>query len=135
MFLMIGLTDGKKDLKHTQTTICDRCGKYGKYQVFMTYTALTLFFIPWIKWNRQYFVKASCCGTVYELDPETGEDILYGDKVKIKPKHFIRVVHAGHSYSYKRCGACGFETEEDFEFCPKCGNRFLHLVESRETYE
>ncbi|MCH5255626.1 MAG: zinc-ribbon domain-containing protein, partial [Lachnospiraceae bacterium] len=25
---------------------------------------------------------------------------------------------------YKRCNNCGFETQEDFEFCPKCGMRF-----------
>jgi len=21
----------------------------------------------------------------------------------------------------KRCASCGFETEEDYQFCPKCG--------------
>lgn len=25
---------------------------------------------------------------------------------------------------YKRCSSCGYETQEDFEFCPKCGQRF-----------
>lgn len=24
----------------------------------------------------------------------------------------------------KRCANCGYETEEDFEFCPKCGRKF-----------
>lgn len=124
MFLLIGMKDGKKDLDHNQTIICDRCGMYGRYEVFMTYTALTLFFIPWIKWNKHYYVKTSCCGTVYELDPETGEDILYGDKVEIMPKHLMRVVNSGYRYSYKRCRTCGYETADDFDFCPKCGNRF-----------
>ena len=81
-------------------------------------------FIPVFKWNKHYYVKTSCCQTVYELDPETGEDILYGDKVEIMPKHLMRVVHAGYRYSYKRCRTCGYETADDFDFCPKCGNRF-----------
>ena len=43
---------------------------------------------------------------------------------KILPKHLTLVGNGGYGYSYKRCNNCGYETAEDFEFCPKCGNRF-----------
>ena len=43
MFLIMGITDGRKDFDFTQTIICNLCGKYGRYQVFMTYTVLSLF--------------------------------------------------------------------------------------------
>ena len=46
MFFMIGITNGKKDLEHSQTEICDVCGRYGRYEVFMTFSQLLLFFIP-----------------------------------------------------------------------------------------
>ena len=69
MFLMIGLTQGRKDLSGDQLVICTQCGQYGRYQVFMTFTQLLLFFIPCFRWGRKYYVQMSCCGTVYELKP------------------------------------------------------------------
>lgn len=75
MFLIMGITQGRKDLDFAQTVLCSLCGRYGHYEVFMTYTCLSLFFIPTFRWNRHYYVRSSCCGTLYELDPEIGKRI------------------------------------------------------------
>ena len=122
MFFIMGITDGRKELNHNQMIICKECGAYGRLTVFMTYTVLSLFFIPCFKWNKHYYVQTSCCGTVYELDSETGKAIARGQETELQPE-FLRKVQNGRG-RYKRCGNCGFETSEDFEFCPKCGNRF-----------
>ena len=113
---MMGITQGRKDFDFSQTEICGVCGRYGRYQVFMTYMVLSLFFIP--------------CNTVYELNPEIGKRIARGEDVEILPEHLSRVGnvggngYGGYGYSaYKRCANCGFETTEDFEYCPKCGRR------------
>ena len=82
---------------------------------------LSLFFIPLIKWGKRYFVETTCCNAVYELDPEVGRSIARGDDVQIRQEDLTRVVERG--YSVKRCKNCGYTTDEDFEFCPKCGNR------------
>jgi hypothetical protein len=124
MFFIMGITDGRKDFDFQQQIICAVCGRYGRFQVFMTYTVLTLFFIPCFKWNRRYFVRTSCCDTLYELDPEIGKRIARGENVEIQPQHLERVSGGGWGYTRKRCANCGFETAEDFEFCPKCGRRF-----------
>ncbi len=124
MFFMMGITDGRKNFDFTQTIICNVCGKYGRYQVFMTYTVLSLFFIPCFKWNRHYYVQTSCCHTTYELDPEIGKAICLGQQVEILPEHLHKAQQGGFTQNYKRCGNCGYETTEDFEFCPKCGHRF-----------
>ncbi|MGN0412521.1 MAG: zinc ribbon domain-containing protein [Lachnospiraceae bacterium] len=124
MFFMMGIMDGRKDLDFNQTVICSLCGRYGRYQVFMTYTVLSLFFIPVMKWNKHYYVQTSCCNTVYELDPELGKRIAHGENVEILPQHLTRVGGGRYDYSYKHCEQCGFTTNEDFEFCPKCGRRF-----------
>lgn len=120
----MGITDGRKDFEFAQTMICNICGKYGRYQVFMTYTVLSLFFIPCFKWNKHYYVQTSCCGTLYELDPEIGKQIARDEQVEILPQHLSQVRQGGSWNQYKRCAQCGYETAEDFEFCPKCGKRF-----------
>ena len=124
MFFIMGITDGRKDLNFTQTIICNICGHYGRYNVFMTYTVLSLFFIPCLKWNKHYYVQTSCCGTVYELDPEIGKAIARGEQVEIRPEHLSCVNQGAYRHNWKQCSRCGYETSEDFEYCPKCGNRF-----------
>ena len=99
-----------------------QCGAYGKFSVFMTYTVLSLFFIPVFKWNKRFFVTTSCCGSVYELDYEIGIRILHGESITILPEQ-LHLVSPGRKPE-KICQGCGYRTTEDFEFCPKCGNRF-----------
>ncbi len=126
MFFMMGITDGRKNMDYNQTEICGVCGRYGRFQVFMTYTVLSLFFIPCFKWNRHYYVQTSCCNTLYELDREIGRRIERGEDVRILPEHLQKVGNgrSGYRYGgYKRCPNCGYETTEDFVFCPKCGTR------------
>ena len=121
MFFVMGITDGRKEFDFVQTIICNICGAYGRYNVFMTYTVLSLFFIPIFKWNRRYYVKSSCCNTCYELDPEIGKRIAAGEDITITESMLTR---ANQGYNaYRRCMNCGFTTTEDFDFCPKCGNR------------
>lgn len=124
MFFLMGITDGKKDLQFTQTIVCNICGRYGRYNVFMTYTVLSLFFIPCFKWNKHYYVKTSCCNTLYELNPEIGKAISRGEQVEILPEYLTKINQGNKGYIYKRCNNCGYETTEDFEYCPKCGIKF-----------
>ena len=81
-----------------------------------------MFFIPCIKWNKHYYVRTSCCNTLYELDPEMGKAIARGEQVLIRPEHLQRISKV--TYGYKHCNYCGYETAENFEYCPKCGKKF-----------
>lgn len=119
MFFMIGITDGRKDFDFNQVMTCTICGAMGSYRVFMTYTVLSLFFIPCFKWNKRYYVQTTCCNAIYELDPDIGNMIRKGDKVDIRQEHLTKVMERG--LNFKRCRNCGFTTDEDFCFCPKCG--------------
>ena len=83
MIFIGGISQGQKILDYVKTVICDRCGRYGRFQVVMTYMYFSFFFIPLFKWNRKYYVKMSCCGTVYELDPEVGKILARGGQVDI----------------------------------------------------
>lgn len=130
MFFIMGINQGMKDLAYNAALfICGRCGRYGRYQIFMTYTYLSLFFIPMFKWGKHYYAKTSCCGAVYELPPDVGRRIARGEDVTLTPDMLVPVsAGAGGSQSVwrpvKRCLRCGFETTENFEYCPKCGQKF-----------
>ncbi len=121
MFFIMGITEGRKDFDFSQTITCSLCGRYGIYTVFMTYMVLSLFFIPCIKWNRHYYVQTSCCNTVYELDPEKGKQIARGESVEILNSDLKRADGRHYGNTYKACGYCGYTTDEDFRYCPKCG--------------
>ena len=150
MFLMIGVSEGSKEFDYVQNVICPGCGRYGRYIVFMTYTVLSLFFIPCFKWNKQYFVRMSCCGKVYRLDPEVGKKIAKGEAVEIMASDLEEVDmgwqntsgwnqgggwsdgswqddsisrRANWNGAKKTCSNCGYQADADFDYCPKCGTR------------
>ncbi len=129
MFFIFGINSGQKELSSDQLVICNICGGYGRYQVFMTYTSLSLFFIPVLKWGRSYYVKMSCCGSIYQLNADVGKHMAAGEKAEISQSD-LTLVKSGRREQWnaltgKRrcCRNCGYETEEDFAYCPKCGGR------------
>lgn len=77
-----------------------------------------MFFIPVFKWGKRYCVRTTCCDAVVEIDRELGRQIERG-QVRALPETIIPANDA--DTGKKRCRVCGFETEEDFQFCPKCG--------------
>lgn len=128
MIFIGGISSGTKVIEYVKTVICSHCGSYGRYQVYMTYMYFSFFFIPLFKWNKRFYVKMSCCGTVYELDQELGKRLLRGEQAEITERD-LTLVQAGNKPYYGSAGAkvcenCRYETTEDFEFCPKCGRRF-----------
>lgn len=135
MLFIGGISSGMKPIEYLKTVICSRCGAYGRYEVYMTYMYFSFFFIPLFKWNRRFYVRMSCCGTVYELNPETGGKLLRGIGVEISDGD-LTLCRDGNGNPWgetesrlqvgsmkKRCPDCGYATEEDFTFCPKCGSR------------
>ncbi|MCR4634333.1 MAG: zinc ribbon domain-containing protein [Erysipelotrichaceae bacterium] len=121
MFLMIGVNDKEEQLDYEGVMTCDVCGAYGRYEVFLVCSVLYLFFIPTFRFNYRYYVRTSCCSTLYELDPEIGKVIADGERVRITEDD-LHLLNRGRTY--KKCIYCGYATGEDFEYCPKCGNKF-----------
>lgn len=126
MFFICSISQGRKLLDYTKTIICSLCGGYGRYQVYMTYSYFSVFFIPVIKWDRQYYVQMSCCNTIYGLNAEKGKLINRRELVEITEQD-LTIIEPGKrtaEWSQKNCVNCGYETSENFEYCPKCGQRF-----------
>ena len=124
MIFIGGISSGRKQIEYLKTVICARCGAYGRYEVFMTYMYFSFFFIPLLKWNRKYYVRMSCCGALYELTPEVGRRLSRGEDLEIQESD-LTLLEDGRGNPWnrtKKCANCGDETEEDFTYCPKCGN-------------
>lgn len=121
MFFFFGIMNDQKNLDFHQPMTCDVCGRMGQYQVFVTYMVLSIFFIPIFKWGRTYYVRTSCCGSLYQLRPEVGRAIERGENVAIQQTDLYLEQQGKWT---KVCYNCGYTTTEDFEYCPKCGKKF-----------
>ena len=118
MFFLFGVDPREKRLPFDQAVVCPCCGRFGRYALVMTYMCFSLFFIPMFRWNKRYLIRTSCCGSTAEISRELAEKLQNGGIRELRPEdlHF-----SGRSRGVRRCGNCGYETAEDFRFCPKCG--------------
>jgi len=121
MIFIGGISSKEKKLDFNQTIICSNCGKYGHYEIIVRYEYLNLFFIPILKWNKKYYAVSSCCGSIYSIDEEIGKRVERGENIFLKEQH-LHLVQNGTVNFVKRCPNCGFETQENFQYCPKCAS-------------
>lgn len=121
MFFIFGISTKENNLDFNQTIICPCCDGYGRLEVIMTYTYFSLFFLPIFKWNKKYYVKSSCCDSLYTIHRELGRTIEKGNKVTINESDLNPI-----SINYNNrpnCMNCGFPVTDEFDYCPKCGTR------------
>lgn len=121
MFFIFGISNGHKELDFNQSIVCNVCGKYGRYRAFMEYMFFSLFFIPVFKWNKTYYIESSCCGTLYTIDNNLGKRISKSENVTLRDDD-LHIVQSGQYIAIKKCIRCGYTTNEDFQYCPKCAN-------------
>lgn len=121
MFFIGGISNGEKKLDYIQSIICPRCGAFGRMEVYVTYMYFSFFFIPLFKWNKKYFVKNTCCDSIYILDDELGIKISRGENVLISEENLQLADYNQHTIN--RCSNCGYIGNEDFQYCPKCGQK------------
>ncbi|HOP12058.1 MAG TPA: zinc ribbon domain-containing protein [Oscillospiraceae bacterium] len=124
MFLIFGISQGEKQLNFNQNVLCQCCGQFGYVTVWMRYSYFMLFFISLFKWDKHYYAKMSCCGNTCELSPELGHSVETGTVTFINPGDLHFNCHHTNRPPVRRCANCGYMTEEDFQFCPKCGKPF-----------
>lgn len=88
----------------------------------MTYMYFSLFFIPVFHWSRRYYIKSSCCGSVYEIDAALGKQIQRGENVNLT-EHDLHKINNNPRETQKYCPTCGYPTAIDYDYCPKCGRK------------
>ena len=119
MFFLFGFGTQQKNL-FSQQGICKHCGHMCRFEIFMTYQYFSLFFITLFKWGKQYYAKSSCCGAIYNIPKELGDDILKSQAQHI-PDEYMEYISYSSDNNY--CGHCGAPRNGN-EYCTKCGNKF-----------
>lgn len=121
MFFIMGISTKEEKIDFSQTIICPGCGSYGRLEAFITYTYFSLFFIRILKWNKKYYIRSNCCGSLYTIDNELGKAIEKGQISKIAESDLkpIRVNYNRETY----CKNCIYPIESEFDYCPKCGTK------------
>lgn len=119
MFFIFGISSKEKDIDFNQSIVCESCGSYGRLNIFMTYSYFSLFFIPIFKWNKKYYVRKSCCGSLYSIDKELGKDIEKG-RIKNIEESDLKPININNKNT---CWNCKYPLEREYEFCPKCGKK------------
>ena len=97
--------------QHATATCCRECiRKWHKIQPGRNLSQI----------QQEYLVDVIMTWIQQELDRYGA--IAKGERPKILPEHLQKINQGRHSF--RRCSYCGYETTEDFVYCPKCGNRF-----------
>ena len=97
--------------QHATATCCRECiRKWHKIQPGRNLSQI----------QQEYLVDVIMTWIQQELDRYGA--IAKGEKPKILPEHLQKINQGRHSF--RRCSYCGYETTEDFVYCPKCGNIF-----------
>ena len=119
MVLLFGTSTKQEKLDFIQSIFCSNCNKFGDYEAFMTYSIFTLFFIPIFKWNKKYYLTSMCCGSLYRLNKDIGRAIEKGHNVNIVESD-LKPININTNVV---CLNCKAPLEDDFEYCPKCGEK------------
>ncbi len=116
---IFGIEPGDKIVWQRDGVACP-CGGYGQARLRMEYEFFHFFFIPLFKWNKRYTLTMGCCGTTYDVPGEEAEAIRRGGSI-----NFARLTKRNGTggWDIRRCPRCGYPADEEFEYCPKCGNR------------
>ena len=122
MFLIMGIQEKNKVVDCTNTLPCHKCdGKQG-YGIYSRYKYFHIFFLPVWTWGYTFNIKCNRCGTIYNIKRENQQK-LKDPCVELTYWDLEPMVSEQYSKTKKSCDHCGYEIDEEFEFCPKCGTQ------------
>ncbi len=120
MFLIMGIQDKTKVESYSNDLPCHKCDGHKGFELYTKYNYFHIFFIPVWTWGHRFSVKCNQCESYYYVKEESQIKAKSSEKSftywDLQPANIRKDV-----FVHKKCVKCGFELEDDFEFCPKCG--------------
>lgn len=117
---IMGIESKQKELRSINNMICKSCGRMTSYKLIKTYNCFQIFFIPVFRWGNQYYLVSKCCGSIFEVSKEHGEDLEKGNDSVLSNLN-ITIVEDRPQSGKLICGSCGKEVNGSFDYCPYCG--------------
>lgn len=116
---IFGVDQKEKEIK-SFNVVCPDCGGMTQAVLYMSYTYFHMFFIPTFRWNKHYYVKLRCCGSVYDVPEDYALKLKEWDTLDFSRLKKTRGSNAWNSF-YTTCPVCGKSFERGFPYCPYCG--------------
>ncbi|HHW32003.1 MAG TPA: zinc ribbon domain-containing protein [Clostridiaceae bacterium] len=120
---IFGIDQKNKQIGTYNNVICPACGALTRFEIFKSYSYFHIFFIPTFRWNTKYYVRPTCCDSMYELDSQVGEEIERGNNPEIKEEHLHSAYSGYQNHLYKQCRNCGARSDTSYSYCPYCGGK------------
>lgn len=103
---------------------CRNCDTGLGGRVIKTFSFFHFFFIPIFKWNEKYYVVCNGCNFIYEISTEKGKCFEKDKDVKfnywdLKPVEGVNEISSHGNI----CLNCGKVVENNFKYCPYCGEK------------
>ncbi|SKA91246.1 zinc-ribbon family protein [Caloramator quimbayensis] len=117
---IFGIETKQEEIKDIQNVICKACGAMTSFRLIKTYNVFHFFFIPIIKWSKKYYIISRCCNRPFEIPIEKGEEIERGRDIPLNDED-LRPLY--NNYDYNICPNCKNEVDNNFIYCPYCGNK------------
>lgn len=121
---IFGIDNKIKEIKNLTRFSCKNCNISNGARLIKSYTFFHFFFIPLFKWNEEYYVICNGCNSSFSISKDKGKEIERGGYVEITYCDLKEVNNNyGSYYAVKRCSRCNREVENNFEYCPYCGEK------------
>ena len=121
---IFGIDNKIKEIKNLTNLSCKSCNISNGAKLIKSYTFFHFFFIPLFKWNEEYYVICNGCKSSFSISKEKGKEIERGGDVEVTYWDLKEVNNNYESYYIvKRCSRCNREVEDNFEYCPYCGEK------------
>ncbi|WP_040215158.1 zinc ribbon domain-containing protein [Clostridium polynesiense] len=117
---IFGIESKQKEIGMLEDLGCKSCSRKS-LKIIKVYNYFHFFFIPLFKWNKSYYAVCKTCGAIYDIPREKGEGIEKGYKDLI---NYWDLKFSEHSESIQHtCEKCGKKLEQNFLYCPYCGEK------------
>ncbi|MBP3916568.1 MULTISPECIES: zinc ribbon domain-containing protein [unclassified Clostridium] len=121
---IFGIDNKIKEIKILTSFSCKNCNISNGAKLIKSYNFFHFFFIPLFKWNEEYYVICNGCKSSFSISKEKGKEIERGGDVEVTYWDLKEINNNYESYYIvKRCSRCNREVEDNFEYCPYCGEK------------
>jgi len=117
---IFGVHDKKKLCNEFSNIVC-KCGALSRAEFFEKYRYFHVFFIPVVKWNKEYIVRMRCCMKHFKATNEYAFELKRSMDIDMNR---LEEIEAGCKGSIRDvCVHCKERIHPSFSYCPYCGNR------------